>query len=97
VPDRHQRQEAGLTALSQSSLPKRSAVGGLTRSLSDAQVLLLRYVSWLNSGVDKGRLRTAEREITERNQAISSNIIAIMSRSDLQNRERRMLEKIKFD
>jgi hypothetical protein len=88
---------AGLTALSQSSLPKRGAVGALTRSLSDAQVLLLRYVSWLNSGVDKDRLRAAEREIAERNQAVSGNIVAIMSRSDLQGRERLMLEKIKTE
>ncbi len=88
---------AGLTALSQSSLPKRSAVGGLSLSLSDAQVLLLRYVSWLNSGVDKGRLRAAEREIAERNQAVSSRIVAIMSRSDLQDHERLTLGKIKSD
>src|SRR5438105_136341 len=58
----------GLRTISQSSLPKRSMVGSLIRQLADAHILLLRYVSWLNSGVDKERLRQAEREIAERNQ-----------------------------
>src|SRR5260370_9122966 len=88
---------AGVSGSSACSRPKRSAVGGLSLSLSDGQVLLLRYVSWLNSGVDKGRLRAAEREIAERNQAVSSRIVAIMSRSDLQDHERLTLGKIKSD
>ena len=87
----------GLTALSQSSLPKRSQVGSLTRTLADAHILLLRYVSWLNSGVDKARLRQTEREIAERNQSVAAAIAALMRRTDLDERERRMLDKTRVD
>jgi methyl-accepting chemotaxis protein len=87
----------GLTAISQSSLPKRSMVGSLTRQLADAHILLLRYVSWLNSGVDKERLRQAEREIAERNQTVAAAISAVMLRPDLDEREHRILQKIEAD
>jgi methyl-accepting chemotaxis protein len=87
----------GLTEISQSSLPKRSMIGGLTRELADAHILLLRYVSWLNSGVDKERLRQTEREIGERNQTVAATVAAIIRRSDLDQRERGVAQKIEGD
>src|SRR3984893_19358637 len=62
----------GLDSLSKSRLPTWNAVQRLGDRLSDAHLLLLHYVSWLNSGVDVGTLKKSEDELGRINRDITS-------------------------
>ena len=64
----------GLDAMSRSKLPTWNAVERLSDGLADTQLLLFRYVSWLNSGVDRATLKKAEDELETRNADIAKRI-----------------------
>jgi hypothetical protein len=55
--------EAGLEALAQSKLPLWDATERLGNALGDAQLVLFRYVSWLNSGVDATSLKQLKKQL----------------------------------
>lgn len=85
----------GLDAMSRSKLPTWNAVERLNDALADTQLLLFRYVSWLNSGVDRGALNKAEDELQTRNADIARRIDALLARGDFPNGERNILERVK--
>ena len=86
---------AGLDAISRSKLPTWSAVERLSDSLANTQLLLFRYVSWLNSGIDRSTLAKAEDELDRRNAETSNYIDELLSRSDLPDAERNALQRVK--
>ena len=85
----------GLKSISRSKLPTWNAVEGLANALTDTQILLFRYVSWLNSGVDAQTLGKAKNEIEKRNEDTTNKIGELLLRSDLTNDERGKLESVK--
>ena len=85
----------GLDAISRSKLPTMNAVERLNDALSETQLLLFRYVSWMNSGVDRATLEKAETELKSRDADIARRIDALLGRSDLPAHERKLLEKVR--
>jgi len=86
---------AGLDAMSHSKLPTWNAVERLNDALADTQLLLFRYVSWLNSGVDPATLKKAEDELQTRNADIARRIDALLASQDFPNSERKTLERVR--
>jgi methyl-accepting chemotaxis protein len=85
----------GLDSLSRSKIPTWNAVERLADGLSDTQLLLFRYVSWLNSGVGAERLKKAETELEARNRDITSKIDELLMRDTLTDDERGILELVR--
>ena len=86
---------AGLDAMSRSKLPTWNEVQQLNDALADTQLLLFRYVSWLNSGVDRATLKKAEDELRAKDIDIARRIDAILARKDFPDGERKTLEKVR--
>jgi hypothetical protein len=82
----------GLDSLSRSKLPTWNAVERLADGLSNTQLLLFRYVSWLNSGVGAQTLKKAENELEAGNRDVTSKIDELLMRDTLSDDERRILE-----
>ena len=87
--------EAGLDAMSRAKLPTWNAVERLSDALSETQLQLFRYVSWMNSGVDQATLKKAEAELQARDSYISWRIETLLKRDDLRPEERALLVKIR--
>jgi methyl-accepting chemotaxis protein len=85
----------GLDAISRSKLPTWNSVERLNDALADTQLLLFRYVSWLNSGVDRGTLKKAEAELQTRNADIAQRIDGLLARGDFPANDRKILEGVK--
>lgn len=85
----------GLDAMSRSKLPTWNEVQRLNDALADTQLLLFRYVSWLNSGVDRTTLKKAEDELHAKDIDITQRIDAILARKDFPESERKTLEKVR--
>lgn len=85
----------GLAAMSRSKLPTLNAVGRLDDALAETQLLLFRYVSWMNSGVDHETLKKAQDELQARNTDIDRRIDALLARPDFPGSERKLLENVK--
>mgnify|MGYP001296161781 CR=1 FL=1 len=86
---------SGLDAMSRSKLPTWNAVERLNDALADTQLLLFRYVSWLNSGVDRATLKKANDELETRNADIARRIDELLARRDFPNGERKTLARVK--
>jgi methyl-accepting chemotaxis protein len=86
---------AGLDAMSRAKLPTWNAVERLNDALSETQLLLFRYVSWMNSGVDRATLKKAEAELQARDAYISWRIDTLLKRDDLSVDERALLQKVR--
>jgi len=86
---------AGLESLSGAKLPTWNAVEWLSGAVTDTQILLFRYVSWLNSGVDAQTLRKAENEIETRDGVIISKIDELLTQGNLTRDERDKLKNVK--
>ena len=86
---------AGLDAMSRAKLPTWNAVERLNDALSETQLLLFRYVSWMNSGVDRATLKKAEAELQARDAYISWRIDTLLKRNDLSADERALLQKVR--
>src|ERR1700758_4394180 len=74
---------AGLDAMSRSKLPTWNAVERLSDALSETQLQLFRYVSWMNSGVDRATSKKAETDLQARDTYISWRIETLLKRDDL--------------
>jgi methyl-accepting chemotaxis protein len=85
----------GLDAISRSKLPTWNSVERLNDALADTQLLLFRYVSWLNSGVDRATLQKAEAELQTRNADIAQRIDGLLARGDFPADDRKILESVK--
>jgi methyl-accepting chemotaxis protein len=85
----------GLDAMSQSKLPTWNAVERLSEALSETQLSLFRYVSWMNSGVDRGTLKKSEDELQARDSYISWRIDTLLAHGNLPEHERELLEKVR--
>lgn len=86
---------AGLDAMSRSKLPTWNEVQQLNDSLANTQLLLFRYVSWLNSGVDRATLKKAEDELHAQDIDVARRIDAILAREDFPDDERKTLENVR--
>jgi methyl-accepting chemotaxis protein len=86
---------AGLDAMSRSKLPTWNAVERLSEALSETQISLFRYVSWVNSGVDRATLKKSEDDLQARDAYISWRIDTLLARGDLPEHERQLLEKVR--
>jgi methyl-accepting chemotaxis protein len=86
---------AGLDAMSRSKLPTWNAVERLSDALSETQLQLFRYVSWMNSGVDRATLKKAETDLQARDTYISWRIETLLKRDDLRADERALLQKVR--
>jgi methyl-accepting chemotaxis protein len=86
---------AGLDAMSRSKLPTWNAVERLSEALSETQISLFRYVSWVNSGVDRATLKKSEDDLQARDAYISWRIDTLLAHGDLPERERHLLEKVR--
>ena len=86
---------AGLDAISRSKLPTWNAVERLNNALLETQLQLFRYVSWMNSGVDRATLKKAEAELESRDTYIAWRIDTLLGRDDLPEHERKLLEKVR--
>jgi methyl-accepting chemotaxis protein len=86
---------SGLEAISRSKLPTWDAVERLDGALAKTQLLLFRYVSWMNSGVDRPTLKKAEDELQIRSADIGGLIDALLSRPDFPDDQRKLLVKVK--
>lgn len=86
---------AGLDAMSRSKLPTWNAVERLSDALSETQLQLFRYVSWMNSGVDRATLKKAESDLQARDAYISWRIETLLKRDDLRADERALLQKVR--
>src|SRR6476469_1906174 len=53
--------------LSSIDMPKRAAIEKVAAELSQTQLLLFRYVSWLTAGVDKATLDKLQVKIVDQN------------------------------
>ncbi|MGH6674807.1 MAG: methyl-accepting chemotaxis protein, partial [Xanthobacteraceae bacterium] len=85
----------GLDAMSRSKLPTWNATERLNDALADTQLLLFRYVSWLNSGVDRATLKKAEDELHAKDADIARRINSILARPDFPANERKKLEQVR--
>lgn len=85
----------GLGAMARTKLPTWNAVERLNDALANTQLLLFRYVSWMNSGVDQATLRKTETELENRNADIASRIDALLARKDFPDRDRKVLARVK--
>ncbi len=86
---------AGLDAMSRSKLPTWNAVERLSEALTETQISLFRYVSWMNSGVDRATLKKSEDELKARDRYISWRIDTLLAHGDLPEHERKLLEKVR--
>jgi methyl-accepting chemotaxis protein len=86
---------SGLDAMSRSKLPTWNAVERLSEALSETQLSLFRYVSWMNSGVDRATLKKAEGDLQARNAYISWRIDTLLAHGELPEHERKLLEKVR--
>ncbi len=86
---------AGLDAMSRSKLTTWNAAERLNDALADTQLLLFRYVSWLNSGVDRATLKKAEDELRAKDADIARRIDAMLARPDFPANERKTLEQVR--
>ena len=84
----------GFDTLSGSKIPMWNAAERLSDGLSDTQLLLFRYISWLNSGVDANTLTKAQHDLESRGATIAERINALLGRRDLPNYEREILESV---
>ena len=82
---------AGIGHLAESELPKRAAIEKLSSALGDAHVLLFRYVSWLNQGVEKANLEKLQKDIVAQDQKIDAAATEMISRKDLSDDEKAVL------
>ena len=71
---------AGIGHLAESELPKRAATEKLSSVLGDAHVLLFRYVSWVNQGVEKANLDKLQNDIAAQDQKIDAAATELISR-----------------
>jgi methyl-accepting chemotaxis protein len=85
----------GLDSLSKSRLPTWNAVERLGDRLSDAHLLLLHYVSWLNSGVDVGTLKKSEDELGRINRDVTSMLDELLLNGGLSADEREIVELVR--
>jgi methyl-accepting chemotaxis protein len=85
----------GLDSLSQSKIPTWNAVARLSAEMSDTQLLLLRYVSWLNSGVGADTLKKTEKQLEARNRDITTKIDELLMHGALSDDERGILELVR--
>ncbi|MGL5164331.1 MAG: methyl-accepting chemotaxis protein [Afipia sp.] len=76
-----------LRQLTNSQLPKSAAVQSLAAAVSESQLLLFRYVSWLNSGIVGDKLETLERQIKVGNAELTGQSETIAQRPDLDAEE----------
>jgi methyl-accepting chemotaxis protein len=86
---------AGLDAMSRTKLPTWNAVERLSEALSETQLSLFRYVSWMNSGVDRATLKKSEDDLQARNAYISWRIDTLLAHGELPEHERQLLEKVR--
>jgi methyl-accepting chemotaxis protein len=86
---------AGLDAMSRSKLPTWNAVERLSEALTETQISLFRYVSWMNSGVDRATLKKSEADLKARDAYISWRIDTLLAHGDLPEHERKLLEKVR--
>ncbi len=86
---------SGLDAMSRSKLPTLNAVERLSEALSETQLSLFRYVSWMNSGVDRATLKKSEDDLQARNAYISWRIDTLLAHGELPEHESKLLEKVR--
>lgn len=86
---------SGLDAMSRSKLPTWNAVERLSEALSETQLSLFRYVSWMNSGVDRATLKKSEDDLQARNAYISWRIDTLLAHGELPEHEHKLLEKVR--
>jgi methyl-accepting chemotaxis protein len=86
---------SGLDAMSRAKLPTWNAVERLSEALSETQLSLFRYVSWMNSGVDRATLKKSEDELKARDAYISWRIDTLLARGNLPEHEQELLQKVR--
>ena len=86
--------ETGLEALTRSKLPTWSAVERLDDALANTQLLMFRYVSWLNSGVDPATLKKAQIKLKTQKAEITQRIDALLRRRDFTANDRKILQRV---
>ena len=83
-----------IEAFSTQELPKRAEIEKLSSELTDAQLLLFRYVSWLNSGVAADQLAALQQTAKSQIGILDAHAAKLQSRANLSPDERAILAEV---